>query len=368
MRRLLILIACPLVIAAPAEAATFQMHAMSGKADVLAAPGELNKVTLVEEAAATLATDTGGLALAAGAGCDQVTPSSVRCPTKVIKAELGDLDDTLSVSGGIQTDIDPGAGADTIEGGSLVDEIAARDGARDVITCGGGQDTGEADFNDEVAADCESVVKSLAPAPVGPTVPVPTPPTTPAPDGTTTPVAAPVPGKSFGGAVRSGVVTVMINGTPVPLDPSVPIPAGATVDATKGTIALSAAADSTGAVQTANFTGGKFAVTQKLGTRMVTDLKLRGGNFSGCGSRTASRTTARAASKRKVRRLWGSGKGRFRTHGSHAVATVRGTTWSVTDRCDGTLTRVEHGVVVVDDLKRKRSKVLRRGQSYLARR
>jgi hypothetical protein len=68
-----------------------------------------------------------------------------------------------------------------------------------------------------------------------------------------------------------------------------------------------------------------------------------------------------------VRRLWGRDSGgRFRTHGRHSQATVRGTRWVTVDRCDGTLTRVTEGSVVVRDFARRRSAVIRAGRSYLA--
>jgi ferric-dicitrate binding protein FerR (iron transport regulator) len=49
------------------------------------------------------------------------------------------------------------------------------------------------------------------------------------------------------------------------------------------------------------------------------------------------------------------------------VATVRGTSWYVEDRCDGTLTRVSKGSVSVYDRGRHRTVVVRAGHSYLAR-
>ena len=74
-----------------------------------------------------------------------------------------------------------------------------------------------------------------------------------------------------------------------------------------------------------------------------------------------------AGSRRAVRRLWGRDRGgRFRTRGRHGVATVRGTRWLTEDRCSGTLTRVTRGAVVVRDLTRRRSVVVRAGHSYLA--
>ena len=68
-----------------------------------------------------------------------------------------------------------------------------------------------------------------------------------------------------------------------------------------------------------------------------------------------------------MRRLWGRGKGSFRTRGRRAVATVRGTTWIVSDRCEGTLTSVKEGVVAVRDLVRRKTVIVRGGKRYLAR-
>jgi hypothetical protein len=68
-----------------------------------------------------------------------------------------------------------------------------------------------------------------------------------------------------------------------------------------------------------------------------------------------------------VRRLWGRDNGgRFRTHGRHSHATVRGTRWVTVDRCDGTLTRVTEGAVSVRDRVRRRTVLVRSGHSYLA--
>jgi hypothetical protein len=47
---------------------------------------------------------------------------------------------------------------------------------------------------------------------------------------------------------------------------------------------------------------------------------------------------------------------------------VRGTVWTVADRCDGTLTRVSRGVVVVENLRTGRRKVVRAGESHFVRR
>ena len=69
-----------------------------------------------------------------------------------------------------------------------------------------------------------------------------------------------------------------------------------------------------------------------------------------------------------MRRLFGDGKGSFRTQGRNAAATVRGTRWSVQDRCDGTLVTVQRGRVSVRDLVRRRTVLVKTGHTYLARR
>ncbi len=98
---------------------------------------------------------------------------------------------------------------------------------------------------------------------------------------------------------------------------------------------------------------------------LITELALTGSSFARCGSTGKASTSAR--SKRRVRRLWGDGKGAFRTKGRHAAATVRGTRWLVEDRCDGTLVKVSRGRVEVRDKIRLRTVQVRAGRSYLAR-
>ena len=68
-----------------------------------------------------------------------------------------------------------------------------------------------------------------------------------------------------------------------------------------------------------------------------------------------------------MRRLWGNGKGSFRTRGRHGAATVRGTIWLTEDRCTTTRFRVRRGSITVRDFVKKRNKVVRRGRSYVVR-
>ena len=135
---------------------------------------------------------------------------------------------------------------------------------------------------------------------------------------------------------------------------------GSLIDTTKGRVRLTSAAGG-GRTQTADFYDGLFKVTQTRGRRPVTDLRLSG-RLAGC------RGKATVAARRKGRRLWGKGRGRFRTRGRRSSALVRGTWWLVEDRCDSsTRTRVRQGVVRVRDFARKRNVTVRAGGSYVAR-
>ena len=121
-----------------------------------------------------------------------------------------------------------------------------------------------------------------------------------------------------------------------------------------------------GRIQAAIFHGGLFEVRQPAGGHGMTELVLRGAPPT-CPAGAAR--AAAVAPERPPRVLWGHDRhGRFRTRASNSVITVRGTTWYVADRCDGTLTRVTSGSVSVRDLGRQRTVVVQSGHSYLARR
>jgi hypothetical protein len=149
------------------------------------------------------------------------------------------------------------------------------------------------------------------------------------------------------------------------------LPVGATIDTRRGQVALSSRG-CRGGVQTGRFGGGIFSVRQPRSGCGRVDVYLRGGNFKSCPRLTSRRRrragrTASASRSKRVRKLWGRDRGgRFRSHGRHSHATVRGTRWLTVDRCDGTLTRVTDGSVAVRDYARHRTVVVRAGHSYVA--
>jgi hypothetical protein len=99
-------------------------------------------------------------------------------------------------------------------------------------------------------------------------------------------------------------------------------------------------------------------------------IRLAGGRFDRCTSKGRSIQVYASGEKKKqpkpVRRLWGSGKGRYQTSGRFAAATVRGTFWLVADYCNGTLVKVRSGTVVVSDLVKKKNIVVKSGEAYFA--
>jgi hypothetical protein len=152
----------------------------------------------------------------------------------------------------------------------------------------------------------------------------------------------------------------------VPLRNARLAPVRSVVDTRRGTIGLASVASRKSKLSQGRFSGGKFQVRQsrRRKAKGLTLLDLKGGSFRGCPRRGVRASAARR--RRTIRRLRGSGHGRFQTRGRYASATVRGTKWAIEDRCDGTLTRVFEGKVAVRDFRRHKTITVRAGKSYLA--
>jgi 6-phosphogluconolactonase (cycloisomerase 2 family) len=178
------------------------------------------------------------------------------------------------------------------------------------------------------------------------------------------PAQEPVPdlGETLVAEPQSGVVRVRLRGGKRfrPLGTIRELPLGSTLDARRGRVNVSTIRDRRNRVQEGVFHAGMFTVRQRAATHFVTELILRG-RLGPCeaGKAHSSSTTRR--------RVWGSGRGRFRSRGNNSSATVRGTIWLVEDRCDGTFTRVRRGVVTVNDFGRDKKVTVEAGESYLAR-
>ncbi len=172
----------------------------------------------------------------------------------------------------------------------------------------------------------------------------------------------PAPAQNVNAAPVAGRVLVREPGSDrfVELTATDQLPVGTQIDTTQGRIQLTAARAG-GVIETSQFYEGLFTFLQPNAAAFP-ELRLDGGDFS-CLETAFS---WQAKSKKPIRRVWGSGKGKYRTRGRYSSATVRGTIWKTEDRCDGTLTTVDEGVVVIRDFTRQADVVLRAGQSYLA--
>lgn len=156
--------------------------------------------------------------------------------------------------------------------------------------------------------------------------------------------------------VRGRVLVKVPGGGYQELQAGQKIPMGSLVDTRKGTVRLTSQTASK-KNQTAKFRDGIFRLSQERKTGL-TNLGLTG-KLANCSSR----------SSKKGRSLWGSGKGKFKTKGKKGSGSVRGTTWRVTDRCDGT-TEIKSikGVVEARDFTKGAGfkRILKSGQRYVA--
>ncbi len=194
------------------------------------------------------------------------------------------------------------------------------------------------------------------PPPPPPPTPPPTPPTLPPTDAKQV-NAQPVPGKPEPKVKLPGSHGF------VPLSEAKNLPAGTTITVNGGAqIDLSDPkgnemvfyGDNDGVPSTFIFQGTKGGVVQ---------LSLTGGNLP--KFRTTSGLAAK--SKKPVRRLWGSGHGKFTTKGKYASATVRGTIWLVADYSDHTLVTVKRGLVAVQDFVTNKTVLVKAGHSVIVR-
>jgi hypothetical protein len=216
--------------------------------------------------------------------------------------------------------------------------------------------------------------------------------TTDGPDVTFTTLKDPPPGppalgKTFNASVVSGQVFIELpnhgagdraitKGTNFqPLTEARQLPVGTRVDARKGKIKMTNASSKHGKLQNGTFNGGVWSVAQsKSGlSKGLTTLSLVAGaapgakSFSSCKAKAADASVFDAFSAASVvNTLHSSAKGRYRTRGRYASATVRGTAWTITDRCDGTLVTVQRHTVSVTDNVRHITVLVHQGHRYLA--
>jgi hypothetical protein len=172
----------------------------------------------------------------------------------------------------------------------------------------------------------------------------------------------------------------------VPLTEARQLPNGTEVDARAGTLALTDATTVSAkhkrpSEQMGDFSGGVFKITQSADPAqkgLTTMSLLDSGIFPGAPDYSACvdidpYSLGRAVphkgkplSSQVLQTLNANEHGNFNTRGKFSAATVRGTSYSVSDRCDGTVTHVKHGVVTVTNFQTHRQITLHANQSYFA--
>jgi hypothetical protein len=127
-----------MAVAPAAHAAT--VSEAGGKLNYTATTGEANHVSILRWGLMLKVTETGTrngspIALSVGSGCWRLSTGSASCARAAAVVSLGDGNDVVDL----------------------------RNGLTDSLTCGAGDDGGDAETDDTVATDCEAVMKPALP-------------------------------------------------------------------------------------------------------------------------------------------------------------------------------------------------------------
>ncbi len=175
----------------------------------------------------------------------------------------------------------------------------------------------------------------------------------------------PVLGRYVDAAPAGGLVRVLVGHSFVPLTERRRLPVGTEFDARHGTVMITAAG--VGGETPATFSGAVFRIGQPASgpSRGIPSAALVDGalpgvpGYGGCPGRTAQ----------VLQTLRADVAGRWRVKGRFSAAIARtAAQWATSDRCDGTLTAVSRGAVVVTNDRRHASSTVRGGRTHLARR
>ena len=129
--------------ATPALAADNEVRvASNGDLSYKAAPGQVNAVTVTAEGTSVIVTDTGAAIMTAGQGCeaDPINPQRVTCTgADKIVVNASNLDDTVTLSGTLPSELAGRDGSDTLNGGDGGDVLKGDDG-NDTLNGNAGND------------------------------------------------------------------------------------------------------------------------------------------------------------------------------------------------------------------------------------
>jgi len=155
------------------------------------------------------------------------------------------------------------------------------------------------------------------------------------------------------------------------------VPLGSELDTTNGIVSLRFVTDHAGTLARAAVSEGRFVLRQPnepVEGQLPGELDLSG-PLAGCAPPRAHGALASAAAARRVRftgrRVRVRARGKIRTRGRYGAAVVRGTRWTMVDRCPsdpapGTFVLVREHVVAVTSFVLNRTVLVSEGHSTLA--
>jgi hypothetical protein len=120
---------------------------------------------------------------------------------------------------------------------------------------------------------------------------------------------------------------------------------------------------------TAEVYGGRLRIHQdRTGeTHFILSLPLTGCPRAPLPRGGAAMARVQRDSRPKARHLWVSESGgKWGTNGRYVSTSVEGTRWLTTDGCNNSRVKVASGKVLVADLVRRRTRLLRAGKHYVA--
>jgi hypothetical protein len=252
--------------------------------------------------------------------------------------------------------VDGRGGVDRLNGGGSADVMRGRDGSKDTVSCGDGMDLAIIDRRDSTR-DCEWEDR-------------------PGERRVTYAKKALVrPAKTFGLRLPSAFRNV-------PLTDDVSVPLGSRIDPQEGGVRLLVATEDDAARQRISVRGTPFTLRQQGRRRPSTVLRLAGGDPDACegpadpgaAPRTKRMLRIRVADTPEGEAGTNSGRAvaakrkrtKIKARGDYATAAAAGTVWEISDRCDGTLTRVVSGTVSVTDRVLDKTVKVEAGDTYLA--
>ncbi len=160
------------------------------------------------------------------------------------------------------------------------------------------------------------------------------------------------------------------------------LPMGTEIDATGGAVEVRFRTTRGGREAVATVSEGRFVLRQSatresghhVGVLVLSGPRRHCPSAAKRGGKQAApraKAKAKAKKRKRGRRITVDARGKIKTRGQYGAATVRGTRWTMIDRCrrdprPGTLTVVREGRVVVDAFALRKRKLVRAGRRYLA--